>query len=123
MEEDDFHVQDEPSGHSEDTETKPTTLDTAFSDTERRAGSNVISVIQHTNSLNRLNSSEKSSDARSYPYTKLAFTDSWKRSIAWRVTEQKEQTGNGDAVVFCTRNFIRVSSQHLNLVSKFQRLE
>ncbi len=29
------------------------------------------------------------------PYTKLAFTDSWKRSIAWRVTEQKEQTGNG----------------------------
>uniref|UniRef100_A0A8C2HKJ6 HIVEP zinc finger 2b n=1 Tax=Cyprinus carpio TaxID=7962 RepID=A0A8C2HKJ6_CYPCA len=73
LEEDDFHVQDKPSGHSEDTETKPTTLDTAFSDTEKRAGSNVISVIQHTNSLNRLNSSEKSSDVRSYPLDKIGI--------------------------------------------------
>ncbi len=73
MEEDDFHVQDKPSGQSEDAETKPTTLDIAFSDTERRAGSNVISVIQHTNSLNRLNSSEKSSDARSYPLDKIGI--------------------------------------------------
>uniref|UniRef100_A0A8C1XBI8 HIVEP zinc finger 2b n=1 Tax=Cyprinus carpio TaxID=7962 RepID=A0A8C1XBI8_CYPCA len=73
IEEDDFHVQDKPSGHSEDTETKPTTLDTAFSDTEKRAGSNVISVIQHTNSLNRLNSSEKSSDVRSYPLDKIGI--------------------------------------------------
>lgn len=73
MEEDDFRVQDKPSGHSEDTETKPTTLDTAFSDTERRAGSNVISVIQHTNSLNRLNSSEKSSGVRSHPLDKIGI--------------------------------------------------
>ncbi|KAK2879143.1 hypothetical protein Q8A67_019934 [Cirrhinus molitorella] len=73
LEEDDFHVQDKPSGHLEDTETKPTTLDTAFSDTERRAGSNVISVIQHTNSLNRLNSSEKSSDVRSHPLDKFGI--------------------------------------------------
>ncbi|XP_016295994.1 transcription factor HIVEP2-like [Sinocyclocheilus anshuiensis] len=73
MEEDDFHVQDKPSGHSEDTETKPTTLDTAFSDTERRTGSNIISVIQHTNSLNRLNSSAKSSDVRSYPLDKIGI--------------------------------------------------
>ncbi|RXN29456.1 transcription factor HIVEP2-like protein [Labeo rohita] len=71
LEEDDFHVQDKPSGHSEDTETKPITLDAAFCDTERRAGSNVISVIQHTNSLNRLNSSEKSSDVRSHPLDKI----------------------------------------------------
>ncbi|KAL0169596.1 hypothetical protein M9458_034192, partial [Cirrhinus mrigala] len=71
LEEDDFHVQDKPSGHSEDTETKPTTLDAAFCDTERRAGSNVISVIQHTNSLNRQNSSEKSSDVRSHPLDKI----------------------------------------------------
>uniref|UniRef100_A0A8C1GRH4 HIVEP zinc finger 2b n=1 Tax=Cyprinus carpio TaxID=7962 RepID=A0A8C1GRH4_CYPCA len=73
LEEDDFHVQDKPSGHSEDTETKPTTLDTAISDTEKRAGSNVISVIQHTNSLNRLNSSEKSIDVRSHPLDKIAI--------------------------------------------------
>ncbi|XP_016400661.1 transcription factor HIVEP2 [Sinocyclocheilus rhinocerous] len=73
LEEDDFHVQDKPSVHSEDTETKPTTLDAAFSDTERRAGSNVISVIQHTNSLNRLNSSEKSIDVRSHPLDKIAI--------------------------------------------------
>ncbi|XP_059375840.1 transcription factor HIVEP2-like isoform X1 [Carassius carassius] len=73
MEEEDFHVQDKPSGHSEDNETKPTILDTAFSDTEKRAGSNVISVIQHTNSLNRLNSPEKSSDVRSYPFDKTAI--------------------------------------------------
>ncbi|XP_077094823.1 transcription factor HIVEP2 [Siphateles boraxobius] len=71
MEEEDFHIQVNPSGHSEEPETKQTTLDTAFSDTEKRAGSNVISVIQHTNSLNRLNSSEKSSDVRSHPLDKI----------------------------------------------------
>ncbi|XP_052386622.1 transcription factor HIVEP2 [Carassius gibelio] len=73
LEEDDFHVQDKPSGYSEDTETKPTTLDTAFSDTERRTGSNVISVIQHTNSLNWLNSSEKSVDVKLHPLDKIAI--------------------------------------------------
>lgn len=72
MEEEDFHIQVKPSGHSEELETKQTTSDTAFSDTERRAGSNVISVIQHTNSLNKQNSSEKSSDARSHPLDKIA---------------------------------------------------
>ncbi|XP_073683093.1 transcription factor HIVEP2 [Garra rufa] len=81
LEEDDFHGQDKPSGHSEDTETKPTTLDTVFSDTERRAGSNVISVIQHTNSLNRLNSSEKSSDVRSHPLDKIGIYRFMEHSI------------------------------------------
>ncbi|XP_048046385.1 transcription factor HIVEP2 [Megalobrama amblycephala] len=71
MEEEDFHIQVKPSGHPEEPEIKQTTLDTAYSETERRAGSNVISVIQHTNSLNRLNSSEKQSDVRSHPLEKI----------------------------------------------------
>ncbi|XP_052001716.1 transcription factor HIVEP2-like [Xyrauchen texanus] len=70
MEEEDFHFQDKPSDLSE---TKETILDTAFYDTERRAGSNVISVIQHTNSFNRLNSSEKSTDIRSHPLDKVGL--------------------------------------------------
>ncbi|XP_051579070.1 transcription factor HIVEP2-like [Myxocyprinus asiaticus] len=70
MEEEDFHIQDKPSDLSE---TKETILDTAFCDTERRAGSNVISVIQHTNSFNQLNSSEKPTDIRSHPLDKVGL--------------------------------------------------
>ncbi|XP_052009753.1 human immunodeficiency virus type I enhancer-binding protein 2 homolog [Xyrauchen texanus] len=61
MEEEDFQIQDKPSDMSE---TKETVFNTAFCDTERRTGSNVISVIQHTNSFNWLSSS---TDIRSNP--------------------------------------------------------
>lgn len=73
-EEEDFHIQDKPSnatGLSEDLETKQISSDSVVSDTERKAASNVISVIQHTNSLNRLNSAEKLSEVRSHQLDKI----------------------------------------------------
>ncbi|XP_066524599.1 transcription factor HIVEP2 [Hoplias malabaricus] len=67
MEEEDFLSQNKLSSMPEfsgDLDTKQDIQDiqATYSDTERRAGSNVISVIQHTNSLSRLSSAEKSTD-------------------------------------------------------------
>lgn len=66
MEEEDFHIQDKSSHVLEARESGLETL----SDTERRAGSNVISVIQHTN---KLNWSEKPTDIRSHISDKVAM--------------------------------------------------
>nr|XP_055027688.1 human immunodeficiency virus type I enhancer-binding protein 2 homolog [Misgurnus anguillicaudatus]XP_055027689.1 human immunodeficiency virus type I enhancer-binding protein 2 homolog [Misgurnus anguillicaudatus]XP_055027690.1 human immunodeficiency virus type I enhancer-binding protein 2 homolog [Misgurnus anguillicaudatus]XP_055027691.1 human immunodeficiency virus type I enhancer-binding protein 2 homolog [Misgurnus anguillicaudatus]XP_055027692.1 human immunodeficiency virus type I enha len=68
MEEEDSQSQ----GSSNISKIKESALDTGFSDTERRAGSNVISVIQHTNKLNWSNASETSSDIKSHSADKAA---------------------------------------------------
>lgn len=65
VEEEDFPIQNKPSCFLDPTGdlcTKQDIQDAAYSDTERWAGSNVISVIQHTKSLSRPSSVEKSTD-------------------------------------------------------------
>ncbi|XP_036449245.1 transcription factor HIVEP2 [Colossoma macropomum] len=73
MEEEDFLTQHKPSGLpqlSGDLDTKQDIHDATYTDTERRAGSNVISVIQHTNSLSKLGSAEKSTDFEFHQFDK-----------------------------------------------------
>ncbi|XP_076833871.1 transcription factor HIVEP2 [Brachyhypopomus gauderio] len=72
-EEDDFPTQNKTLGLFElsgDFDTKYDVQESTYSDTERRAGSNVISVIQHTNSLSKLNSTEKSTDLETHLFDK-----------------------------------------------------
>ncbi|KAI7805053.1 hypothetical protein IRJ41_024456, partial [Triplophysa rosa] len=71
IEEEDFHV----------SETKESGLETAHSETERRAGCNVISVIQHTNKLNWSNISEKPTDIRSHTSDKIAICKFTEHSV------------------------------------------
>lgn len=73
MEEEDFPIQNKPSYLPDltgDLCTKQDILDTAYTDTERWAGSNVISVIQHTKSLSRPSSAEKATDFESQQFNK-----------------------------------------------------
>uniref|UniRef100_A0A4W4F991 C2H2-type domain-containing protein n=1 Tax=Electrophorus electricus TaxID=8005 RepID=A0A4W4F991_ELEEL len=87
IEEEDFPTQNKPLGLSElsgEFDTKYDIQETTYSDTERRAGSNVISVIQHTNSLSKLSSAEKSTDSEPHQFDK---------SIVYQLSE-KEQMGS-----------------------------
>lgn len=77
MEEEDFHIQHKSSHVPEARESG---LET-FSDTERRAGSNVISVIQHTNKLNWSNASEKPTGIRSHTSDKVAICKFTEHSV------------------------------------------
>ncbi|KAA0711580.1 Transcription factor HIVEP2 [Triplophysa tibetana] len=70
IEEEDLHIQDK-SSHVSDT--KERGLETVYSETERRAGCNVISVIQHTNKLNWSNTSEIPTDIRSHTSDNVAI--------------------------------------------------
>ncbi|KAG9268707.1 transcription factor HIVEP2 [Astyanax mexicanus] len=73
MEGEDFLTQNKPSGLPEvsgDLDTKQNIQEAQYTDTDRRAGSNVISVIQHTNSLSRLSSAEKLIDFESLQFDK-----------------------------------------------------
>lgn len=88
LEEDDFHIQDKSSHVSE---TKESGLETAFSDTERRAGSNVISVIQHTNKLTWSNTSEKPTDIRSHTSDKVAVCKFTEQSVEGLTTRSSER--------------------------------
>lgn len=73
MEEEDFPIQNKPSCLSDprgDLCAKQDILDATYSETERWAGSNVISVIQHTKSLSRPSSAEKPTDFESQQFNK-----------------------------------------------------
>ncbi|KAB5562181.1 hypothetical protein PHYPO_G00015030 [Pangasianodon hypophthalmus] len=73
MEEEDFPTQNKPSCLPDltgDLCTKQDIPDASYTDTERWAGSNVISVIQHTKSLSRPGSAEKSTDFESQQFNK-----------------------------------------------------
>ncbi|XP_072545393.1 transcription factor HIVEP2 [Salminus brasiliensis] len=73
MEEEDFRMQNKPSGLPElsgDLDAKQDIQDATCTDADRRTGSNVISVIQHTNSLSRLSSAEKFTDFESHQFDK-----------------------------------------------------
>lgn len=73
MEEEDFPTQNKPSCLPDltgDLCTKQDIMDATYTDTERWAGSNVISVIQHTKSLSRPSSAEKSTDFESQQFNK-----------------------------------------------------
>lgn len=73
IEEEDFPVQNKPSCLPDltgDLCTKQDILDATYTDTEKWAGSNVISVIQHTKSLSRPSSAEKSTDFESQQFNK-----------------------------------------------------
>ncbi|XP_062863056.1 human immunodeficiency virus type I enhancer-binding protein 2 homolog, partial [Trichomycterus rosablanca] len=76
MEEEDFPTQNKPSGLSElsgDRYSKQDIQDATYSDTERKTGSNVISVIQHTKSLSRPSSAEKAPDFESQQINKSSL--------------------------------------------------
>uniref|UniRef100_A0A4W4F980 C2H2-type domain-containing protein n=1 Tax=Electrophorus electricus TaxID=8005 RepID=A0A4W4F980_ELEEL len=84
IEEEDFPTQNKPLGLSElsgEFDTKYDIQETTYSDTERRAGSNVISVIQHTNSLSKLSSAEKSTDSEPHQFDK---------SIVYQLSEKEQ---------------------------------
>ncbi|XP_027028006.2 transcription factor HIVEP2 [Tachysurus fulvidraco] len=73
MEDEDFPTQNKPSCLPDltwDLCTKQDIPDATYTDTERWSGSNVISVIQHTKSLSRLSSAEKSIDFESQQFNK-----------------------------------------------------
>ncbi|MCI4382558.1 hypothetical protein PGIGA_G00016210 [Pangasianodon gigas] len=73
MEEEDFPTQNKPSCLPDltgDLCTKQDIPDASYTDTERWAGSNVISVIQHTKSLSRPGSAERSTDFESQQFNK-----------------------------------------------------
>lgn len=73
IEEEDFPTQNKPSCLPDltgDLCTKQDILDATYTDAERWAGSNVISVIQHTKSLSRPSSAEKSVDFESQQFNK-----------------------------------------------------
>ncbi|XP_053365653.1 transcription factor HIVEP2 [Clarias gariepinus] len=82
MEEEDFSTQNKPSCLPDltgDLSSKQDIPDAANTDTERWTGSNVISVIQHTKSLSRPSSAEKSTDFESQQFNKSTLYQSIKK--------------------------------------------
>lgn len=76
MEDEDFPTQNKPSVLHElsgDLYSKQDIQDATYTDTERRTGSNVISVIQHTKSLSRPSSAEKAPEFESQQINKSSL--------------------------------------------------